>query len=160
AKQAQTGKEANVDFRPNMSPEECLSLFLDQLIFDVRDDESGVYSSLRGWSLSRNMYGFNYDWADQLYAGVRTQLARGLLAAASTTTTTTITVNAAAGFPTSPRFLILVENEQMTVTAMNNTNPATWTWTVTRPSTGVAHNAGALVTIVASPSDYIAQIGN
>jgi hypothetical protein len=161
AKQAQTGKEANVEFRPNMSPEECLSLFLDQLIFDVRDDESGVYSSLRGHSLSRNMYGFNYDWADQIYAGVRTQLAGGLLDAASTTTTTTITVNAAAGFPTAPRFLILVDNnEQMTVTAMNNTDPRTWTWTVTRQSTGVAHNAGALVTIVASPSDYIAQIGN
>src|SRR4051794_2589431 len=61
---ARTAKDEGVQTRPEMEPEKCLSFFLDQLIFDCRDDESGVWSSMRGWSLSRNMYGFNYDWAD------------------------------------------------------------------------------------------------
>src|SRR5262249_2633246 len=43
---------------------ECLALFLDQFIYDVPDNGSGVFSSMRGYSLSRNMYGFNYNWAD------------------------------------------------------------------------------------------------
>ncbi len=60
ATQARVAKDANVNSRPELEAEEGLSLFLDQFIFGCRDDESGVYSSLRGHSLSRNMYGFNY----------------------------------------------------------------------------------------------------
>jgi hypothetical protein len=59
ALQARNQKDSNTNNLPNMSPEESLSLFLDQFIFDVCDDATGVYSSLRGHSLSRNMYGFN-----------------------------------------------------------------------------------------------------
>src|SRR6516225_4173815 len=96
AKQANEGKEANVDFRPNMSPEECLSLFLDQFVFGVRDDESGVYSSLRGHDMARNMYGSNYDWADQVYAATSTTLAAQV---GNLATDTTVNVQSAAGFP-------------------------------------------------------------
>ena len=69
ALQARAAKEGNTSNVPDMNPEECLSLFLDQFIFDVRDDSSGVYSSLRGYSLSRNMYGMNYTWSDVTFPG-------------------------------------------------------------------------------------------
>jgi hypothetical protein len=64
AKQGRTERDGKVKSVADVDPEECLSLFLDQLIYDARDDESGVYSSMRGYSLSRSMYGFNYNWAD------------------------------------------------------------------------------------------------
>jgi hypothetical protein len=70
---ARTSKDGNNNTLPNMSPEECLSLFLDQFLYDVRDDSSGIYSSLRGHSLSRNMYGFNYT-LNSATPGVVTQV--------------------------------------------------------------------------------------
>src|SRR5262245_13323530 len=45
--------------QPGMEPELAFSFFLNQLPYDCLDDESGIYSSLRGHSLARNMYGFN-----------------------------------------------------------------------------------------------------
>src|SRR5262249_32262611 len=37
---------------------QTIPLFLGQLIYDVPDDSSGVYSGLRGNSLARSMYGY------------------------------------------------------------------------------------------------------
>jgi hypothetical protein len=48
---------------PDVDPDLAFSMFLQQLIFDCVDDESGVYSALRGHSLLRNMYGMNYTIA-------------------------------------------------------------------------------------------------
>src|SRR5207244_3903404 len=45
--------------RPDTDPEKLFAYFLGQLIYDVPDDESGVYSALRGHSLARNMYGYH-----------------------------------------------------------------------------------------------------
>jgi hypothetical protein len=61
AKSAQIAKEAEVATRADVHPEFLASLFLTQLLFDVKDDESGVYSALRGYSLARSMFGFRYD---------------------------------------------------------------------------------------------------
>src|SRR6516162_9478899 len=47
--------------RPDVDPELLFSYFLGQLLFDVPDDETGIYSALRGHSLSRNMLGMNYQ---------------------------------------------------------------------------------------------------
>ncbi len=49
--------EAQNQSRPDVDPELLLAYFLGQLIYDVPDDGSGVYSALRGHSLARNMYG-------------------------------------------------------------------------------------------------------
>ena len=46
---------------PNIDPEAALSYVMGQLIYDVNDDNSGIYSSLRGHSLARNMYGWNHN---------------------------------------------------------------------------------------------------
>jgi hypothetical protein len=58
---ARLHREANtlIDV-PDMEPELAFSYFLGQLIYDVRDDEGGIYSALRGHSLGRNMYGLFY----------------------------------------------------------------------------------------------------
>lgn len=66
------------------------------------------------------------------------------LSAAITTTTspTSITVASAAGFPSSGNYTILIDNEQMTVTAGQGTT----TWTVTRgvnSTTAATHLTGA-----------------
>jgi len=45
---------------PDMEPELAFAMFLQQLIFDCRDDGSGYSSALRGHSLIRNMYGLKY----------------------------------------------------------------------------------------------------
>jgi hypothetical protein len=50
---AETVRTADVD------PEVLLAYFLNQLIYDVADDDGGVYSALRGHSLARTMYGAN-----------------------------------------------------------------------------------------------------
>jgi hypothetical protein len=51
----------SVDFRgPDVEPELACAMFLQQFIFDCRDDASGISSIMRGHSLFRNMYGFNY----------------------------------------------------------------------------------------------------
>ena len=49
--------------RPDLDPELLLSYFLGQLIYDIPDDERGIYSGLRGHSLARNMFGqfYRYD---------------------------------------------------------------------------------------------------
>ncbi len=52
-------REAEAAFRPEIDPEAAFSLFLSQLLYDVADDDTGVFSALRGQSLSRNMYGFD-----------------------------------------------------------------------------------------------------
>src|SRR5438105_5470996 len=44
---------------PDIDPELLLATFLGQVIYDVPDDESGVYSALRGHSLARTMYGYH-----------------------------------------------------------------------------------------------------
>src|SRR5437899_8777374 len=51
-------REAESPIRPDIDPELLLAHFLGQLIYDVPDDASGVYSALRGHSLARTMYGF------------------------------------------------------------------------------------------------------
>src|SRR5689334_17002195 len=43
---------------PEMEPEQALSFFLSQFLFS-NDDQSGVYSALRGHELARLMYGGN-----------------------------------------------------------------------------------------------------
>jgi hypothetical protein len=154
ATQAKTAKDSNNLFQPDMEPEDCLSYFLNQFLFDVRDDESGVYSSLRGHSLMRSMYGFNYDYADVIFGSPATALSAALTNVA---TATAVTVQSAAGFPAAPSFNIQVDNEVMTVTAMAGT-----TWTVTRAANGTAlaaHLQNANVFLVVTP-DSVVQNGN
>src|SRR6516164_607973 len=57
---ARLGLEAESRDRPDADPELLASYFLGQLIYDAVDDESGIYSGLRGHSLGRNMFGGNY----------------------------------------------------------------------------------------------------
>src|SRR5262249_56183442 len=45
--------------RPDVEPELLFSYFMGQLVYDVPDDERGVYSGLRGHSLARSMFGYN-----------------------------------------------------------------------------------------------------
>jgi hypothetical protein len=45
--------------QPYIDPEAAFAMFLQQLIYDCKDDESGVYSALRGHGLLRTMYGQN-----------------------------------------------------------------------------------------------------
>jgi hypothetical protein len=59
ATSARLFREAQSPSRPDVEPELLLAYFLGQLIFDVEDDETGVYSALRGHSLARLMYGYN-----------------------------------------------------------------------------------------------------
>ncbi|MFL5241418.1 MAG: hypothetical protein ACJ8FY_04865 [Gemmataceae bacterium] len=42
-----------------MDPEQALALVMAQMVYDVNDDATGVFSSLRGHSLARLMYGLN-----------------------------------------------------------------------------------------------------
>ncbi len=46
--------------QPDVDPEQAAAFFLAQFLFDVPDDSSGVFSSMRGHSLSRLTYGLNY----------------------------------------------------------------------------------------------------
>src|SRR5262245_6008882 len=67
-------------YAPDTDPELALSLFLNQLIYGVRDDESGVYSSLRGHDMLRTMYGLDYDIdpaTGNLLLGVNEQMFNG-----------------------------------------------------------------------------------
>src|SRR6266849_1180905 len=54
-------REAESEARPDVDPELLFSYFAGQLVYDMPDDEKGIYSCLRGNSLARNMYGLNYD---------------------------------------------------------------------------------------------------
>src|SRR5262245_14247328 len=52
--------------RADVDPGELLKWALGQLIYDVDDNgkvfTDGVYSAMRGHSLARNMYGWNYGY--------------------------------------------------------------------------------------------------
>jgi hypothetical protein len=52
-------RDAERPGRPDVAPEMLLTYFLGQLIYDLPDDATGVYSGLRGHSLARTMYGVN-----------------------------------------------------------------------------------------------------
>src|SRR5262249_54516100 len=54
-------REAESQALPDVDPELLLSYFLGQLVYDVPDDETGIYSSMRGHGLARSMYGLNYN---------------------------------------------------------------------------------------------------
>src|SRR6266849_748193 len=62
---------------PDVDPELLLAYFLGQLIYDV-DDTNGMYSAMRGHSLTRNMYGYQagginmnpYNGVGRLHTGV------------------------------------------------------------------------------------------
>src|SRR5947208_12802241 len=54
-------REAANQNQIDMEPELLFNMFLGQLIYDVNDDYTGVYSAMRGHSLLRNEYGYNYD---------------------------------------------------------------------------------------------------
>src|SRR5438270_10232650 len=56
AKSSQTARESEVATRPDLDPEMLSSFFLGQLMYDVPDTQAGVYSALRGHSLTRLMY--------------------------------------------------------------------------------------------------------
>lgn len=60
AQTAQAFREAAEPLPPAVDPETAFAHFMMQLIYDCKDDESGVYSALRGHSLMRNMFGLNY----------------------------------------------------------------------------------------------------
>ena len=47
---------------PDADPELLLAYFLNQLLFDTKDDELGVASALRGHSLMRTMWGSQYEF--------------------------------------------------------------------------------------------------
>src|SRR5260370_7853713 len=57
---SRTYREAAVYQEPDMESELLFAYFLQQLIFGVNDDESGVYSALRGHELLRNLLGPPY----------------------------------------------------------------------------------------------------
>src|SRR5262245_13484395 len=61
AQAARLHREAQGAGRPGVDPELLLAFFLGQLLYDVPDDEPGIYSALRGHSLARSMYGWNAD---------------------------------------------------------------------------------------------------
>jgi hypothetical protein len=54
-------REAEDVTTTELPPEVLLEYFLSQLLFDVRDDSSGVGSALRGHSLMRGTWGLNYE---------------------------------------------------------------------------------------------------
>jgi hypothetical protein len=60
ATSARVAREAEVQQRPDVDPQQALSFLLGQLIYDVNDDAAGAASGLRGHSLARTMYGYNY----------------------------------------------------------------------------------------------------
>ena len=57
-------RQSLVESAADMDPEMAFSLFLEQLLFGVPDDQNGVYSALRGHDLMRNMWGMNYDYVN------------------------------------------------------------------------------------------------
>jgi hypothetical protein len=57
---ARVAREAQTMQAADVNPQEALAYFLGQLIYDVPDTVSGVGSGLRGHSLARTMYGYNY----------------------------------------------------------------------------------------------------
>ena len=66
--------ESQSESRPDVDPEFLLNYFMGQLLFDVPDDERGVYSCLRGHSLARNMFGLDYQVSVDPDTGAQTVL--------------------------------------------------------------------------------------
>ncbi len=62
---AQYQSQALSQSQADVDPELLLTFFLGQLLYDAADDESGVYSALRGHSLARNLYGGNFGLASR-----------------------------------------------------------------------------------------------
>src|SRR5439155_15794859 len=61
-------EKGNIPSGPD--PEKLFNFFLRQFIYDVPDDSTGVYSSLRGTSLARSIYGLSFvDLPANLTAG-------------------------------------------------------------------------------------------
>jgi hypothetical protein len=60
AASARVAREAEVQQRPDVDPQQALAYFLGQLIYDVNDNAAGAASGLRGHSLARTLYGYNY----------------------------------------------------------------------------------------------------
>ncbi|HTU89868.1 MAG TPA: hypothetical protein VMF69_07215 [Gemmataceae bacterium] len=56
---ARVAREAETAQRADVDPQQALSFFLSQFIYDA-NDTTGVGSALRGHSLARTMYGYNY----------------------------------------------------------------------------------------------------
>jgi hypothetical protein len=54
-------REAANQNQIDMEPELLFNMFLGQLIYDVNDDYTGVYSAMRGYSLGRGICGLNYN---------------------------------------------------------------------------------------------------
>ncbi len=68
---ARVAREAQTLQAADVNPEEALSYFLNQLIYDVPDTVAGAMSGLRGHSLSRTMYGLNYPGVNAIpYSGI------------------------------------------------------------------------------------------
>jgi hypothetical protein len=53
-------REVPID-KADVPPEQLLAWALGQLIYDVPDDAGSVFSAMRGHSLARTMYGWNYN---------------------------------------------------------------------------------------------------
>jgi hypothetical protein len=58
---ARINRESEGLRRPDTEPELALALFLGQFIYDLPDDQTGIYSALRGQSLARSLYGGYYQ---------------------------------------------------------------------------------------------------
>jgi hypothetical protein len=54
--------DAETKRKPDVDPDRLFAYFMGQLLYDAPDDEAGVYSGLRGHSLSRNMLGLDYHF--------------------------------------------------------------------------------------------------
>src|SRR5438270_9022368 len=52
--------EANAISAAGNDPDRLLGFFLKQLIYGAADDNTGVYSAMRGYDLGRGIYGLNY----------------------------------------------------------------------------------------------------
>src|SRR5262245_19098859 len=53
-------REASAPVRLDMEPEVLFGFFMNQFVYDVHDDAAGSASALRGHSLARNLFGFDY----------------------------------------------------------------------------------------------------
>src|SRR5262249_8215783 len=59
AASARQGRDAQSASRAHVEPELLLAYFLGPLLYDAKDDGTGVSSGLRGHSLARSMYGYD-----------------------------------------------------------------------------------------------------
>jgi hypothetical protein len=61
--------QAITDDSADVDPAQLLNYALGQLIYDVRDDGEEMYSAMRGHSLARTMYGWNYQFTNPTVNG-------------------------------------------------------------------------------------------